>query len=206
MSKNAFLWIIFVAQCALFTISTSANETEWGIGDDYYDDNRSEIGVTIANNIDTVSTEEENDSEYYTENDFDVLQKVQEGPKEEILALRSSECGTDRSRILSLIERGAADPLQITEGALFNFVKDPEILDCIHVVKNITVFGNLISVLPAEILGEIASRPGLFKELSDDAIVAFAENDVAVAATDIGVLLEVANTRPHTIGEKSKKL
>ena len=86
---------------------------------------------------------------------------------------------------------------------LLAYANDSEVLDCIHIVRNITAFKNLISVLPDKQLGKIASRPGLLEKLPDDTIVAFAEDDRAVAATGVGIITEVVNTRPHTIGKRA---
>ena len=209
MIKTAIRWILFAAICSLSTVLVSAKETEEEIGDDYFYENEGDLEGTKSSdeNPDTKSTKGGDDSDYYDyynvnfENALNMLQEVQEGSREELFEPRSFECGSGPSRILAQIDSGEIDPLQLSLKELLVYANDSEILDCIHIMKNMSAFKDLISVLPDEVLADIASKPGLFERLSDDAIVAFAEDDKAVALIGVGTLLEVANTRPHTIGK-----
>ena len=208
MINTSVRWILFAAICSLSTILVSANETEEEIGDDYFYENEGDLEGTKSSdeNLDTKSTKGEYDYDYYDFNvNFDdalnMLQEVQEGSREELFVPKSFECGSGPSRILAQIDSGEIDPLQLSMKEILAYANDTEILDCIHIMKNMSALKDLISVLPDEILADIASKPGLFERLSDDAIVAFAEDDKAVAATGLDILLKVANTRPHTIGK-----
>ena len=207
MFKSEFRWILFAALYAVFTILVSANEAEQKIVDNYYYENEDDLMRTESfdENFDTNSTEEEDDYDYEDYYSLDLesdLEKLEEGSQEELSGPRSYECGSGPSKILDLLDKGVIDPLQLAMDDLLDYANETEILDCIHIMENMTVFKELISVLPDKVLGAIASRPGLFEKLSDDAIVAFAEDENAVAAVDVDTLLEVANGRPHTIGER----
>ena len=206
--ENALKMLQDVQEASQELPQMSANETEEEIGDDYNyyygDEDDLEVSESIDENIDTNSTKDDydHDSGLDFEKALKMLQDVQEASEKELIVPRSSQCGTGPSRILAQVDRGDIDPLELSMDDIATYANNTEILDCIHIIKNMKAIKDLISVLPDEILRDIASRPGLFEKLSDDAVVAFAENVRALAAVDVGTLLEVANKRPHTIGKR----
>ena len=222
--KSSFRLVFFVV--CLFSLLVSANGTKEEIGDDYiktldyYEDTDGVNGTRSSNEIlPTNSTQEKDDYDYYgdTESinstkedvDYDFFTADFDNPfgmlheVTEVSDPKSAVCGKGSSSFLVQIDNGAVDPLQITTEELLAYANDSEVLDCIHIVRNIAAFKNLISVLPDEQLGQIASRPGLLEKLPDDTIVALAEDDRAVAATGVGIITELVNTRPHTIGKRA---
>ena len=221
--KSSFQFVL-----CLFSILVFANGTEEEIGDDslktldYYNEDADGVNGTRSSDeiLSTNSTQEKDDYDYYgdtesiksTEEDVDYdifsadldnILGMHHEVTEEVSGPKSAECGTGPSSFLVQIDSGAVDPLQITMEELLAYANDSAVLDCIHIVRNIEAFKNLISVLPDEQLGQIASRPGLLEKLPDDTIVALAEDDRAVAATGVGIITEVVNTRPHTIGKRA---
>ena len=220
--KSSFHFVLFVL-CP-FSLLVSANGTEEDIGDDYlrtldyYNEDADIVNGTRSSDeiISTNSTQETEDYDYFgdtesiksTEEDVDYdlftadLDNTLGNLHEQEEPSGPTECGTGSSSFLAQIDSGAIDPLQISMEELLAYANDSEVLDCIHIVRNIAAFKNLISVLPDEQLGKIASRPGLLEKLPDDTIVALAEDDRVVAATGVGIITEVVNTRPHTIGKR----